>query len=259
MMRRGLVLASYGTTRQDARRRDIEPLARELCAAAPGVPFCEAYLSAPVRRMLRRKGADAPGALGDALAALADAGVERACVQPALIVAGSTLEALLAEASGWEGAFPGGIVVGEPLLSSARDLHDVARAIPRRAPCAREASRLPRVRLRLPRASPALRSCRGRRPPRGRGGSACAARRPAWATRSCRCLAWAPAPSLARAVREQFLTVSCGGRAASASHGGGRAPARAGARGPRGRASWTGCAPPTCVNTNRAVVVSSKG
>ena len=129
MMRRGLVLASYGTTRQDARRRDIEPLARELCAAAPGVPFCEAYLSAPVRRMLRRKGADAPGALGDALAALADAGVERACVQPALIVAGSTLEALLAEASGWEGAFPGGIVVGEPLLSSARDLHDVARAI----------------------------------------------------------------------------------------------------------------------------------
>lgn len=129
MTRRGLVLASYGTTRQDARRRDIEPLARDLCAAAPGTPFCEAYLSAPVRRMLRRKGVSAPGALGDALAALADAGAERACVQPALIVAGSTLDALLAEASGWEGAFPGGIAVGEPLLSSARDLRDVARAI----------------------------------------------------------------------------------------------------------------------------------
>ena len=80
MTRRGLVLASYGTTRQDARRRDIEPLARDLCAAAPGAPFCEAYLSAPVRRMLRRKGVSAPGALGDALAALADVDVVRACL-----------------------------------------------------------------------------------------------------------------------------------------------------------------------------------
>ena len=134
MTHSGLVLASYGTTLQDARRRDIEPLARELCAAVPGAPFCEAYLSAPVRRMLRRKGVSAPGALGDALAALADVDVVRACVQPALIVAGSTLDALLAEASGWEGAFPGGIAVGEPLLSSARDLHDVARAIAKAHP-----------------------------------------------------------------------------------------------------------------------------
>ena len=129
MTHRGLVLASYGTTLQDARRRDIEPLARELRAAAPGTPFCEAYLSAPVRRMLLRNGVAAPGALGAALSALADAGVERVCVQPTLIVAGSTLDALLAEASGWEGAFPGGVAVGEPLLSSARDLRDVARAI----------------------------------------------------------------------------------------------------------------------------------
>ena len=37
------MLASYGTTRQDARRRDIEPLARELFAAAPGAGKAKVY------------------------------------------------------------------------------------------------------------------------------------------------------------------------------------------------------------------------
>lgn len=129
MTRSGLVLASYGTARLEARRRDIEPLVRELREAVPGAPFCEAYLSDPVRRMLQRTGEAVPGTLGDALAALVDAGAERVCVQPALIVFGSTYRALLAEASAWEGRLPGGVAVGEPLLSSPRDVRDVAHAV----------------------------------------------------------------------------------------------------------------------------------
>ncbi|MCI2184419.1 MAG: sirohydrochlorin cobaltochelatase [Olsenella sp.] len=129
MTRSGLALASYGTAQPDARQRDIEPLVRELREAMPDGLFCEAYLSSPVRRLLERKGVAAPGTLGDALSSLLDAGAERICVQPGLIMAGSTMGALLAEASGWDGRFADGIVVGKPLLSSPGDILDVARAI----------------------------------------------------------------------------------------------------------------------------------
>ena len=129
MTRRGLVLASYGTTRPEARLRDMGPLVREMRESVPGTPFCEAYLSAPVRRSLARQGAPVPGTLEDALTSLLEEGVEQACVQPALIVAGSTMAGLSDEAAEWGERFRGGVVVGEPLLSSPRDVIGVARAI----------------------------------------------------------------------------------------------------------------------------------
>ncbi len=129
MKSRALVFASYGSSRESGRTDDIAPVATELAAAFPEVAFRESYTSRPVRQALERQGIACPAGLSEVLEGLADEGVAGVAVQPGLVVAGTSMEALLEDAHALAGRFPEGVAIGRPLLSSQEDIEEVAAAL----------------------------------------------------------------------------------------------------------------------------------
>lgn len=139
--KRGLLVASYGASRPEARMRCVEPLAEELEQA-----FCsdctedepvvrEAYTSAKVRAKLAGCGEHIL-AVDEALEELWSAGVRDVCVAVSHLVDGAAYGALRQAVETHASLFDA-IRLARPLLSSAEDCKRVAEIldgeVPRRA------------------------------------------------------------------------------------------------------------------------------
>ena len=139
--KRGLLVASYGASRPEARTRCVEPLVKELEQA-----FCsdctedepvvrEAYTSAKVRAKLAGCG-ERILAVDEALEELWSAGVRDVCVAVSHLVDGAAYGALRQAVETHASLFDA-IRLARPLLSSAEDCKRVAEIldgeVPRRA------------------------------------------------------------------------------------------------------------------------------
>lgn len=150
-----VLFASYGTSREDARRASIEPVARRLREMAFGAEtsgeslagaiagnsragdsagplFAEAYTSAKARRVLAGRGTPVPD-VSEALHELARAGARRVLVQPGHLVYGTAFAQVEQAVAECRFLFSQ-IALGKPLLASDEDLAVVAGALAKRHP-----------------------------------------------------------------------------------------------------------------------------
>ncbi len=139
--RRGLLVVSYGASRDDARLGCVEPLARRLGdawrdrvreAGGPAGPVAEAYASERARRALAGRGIDVPDVRG-ALERLRAAGAREVMVAATLLVDGRAYRAVRDAVTGKRTLFDRVALTG-PLLGDAADVRALAAALDRRYP-----------------------------------------------------------------------------------------------------------------------------
>lgn len=120
MQHTALLLVSFGTSRPDAFRREIEPTLDALRTAAGDLPVYTAFTSPTIRRIWAGRGralASLPEAFGQMLAD----GVRRVYVQPTHLIPGREYEKLCAEAEAFRPRLES-LTLGRPLLKEGADL-----------------------------------------------------------------------------------------------------------------------------------------
>lgn len=127
-----VVLASYGTTRDDARATCLDPVSDALEQAFPGWLVTRAYTSRKVRRALDARG-EHVASVTEALHVLLALGVRRVVVQSGHVVPGASFDGAGA-ALGKCGRLFDEAAVGSPLLSDGSDAFCLAEAVCERYP-----------------------------------------------------------------------------------------------------------------------------
>lgn len=123
----GILFASFGTTHDNARQRDIEPSAQAVFEAFPDAMHAQAFTSSIVRRRLAARGVEIPDT-PTALERMADAGVTEVVIQPGHLLPGKEYDKLLREAATQRERFDS-MRVGEPLLAVPDDLTEFVRIV----------------------------------------------------------------------------------------------------------------------------------
>lgn len=118
-MKRGLVVASFGTTYEAAREDAIGGIERAI-AAATGLPVARAFTSGMVRRSLAKQGVQVDTVM-EAIAALRAQACEDIGIVPTHVVAGIEYEKVLAQSEG--------LPCAKPLLYDVADYMRVAEIL----------------------------------------------------------------------------------------------------------------------------------
>lgn len=128
----GILYASFGTSHDDARARQIDAVAAALRDAFPGAVLEQAFTSGMIRRSLDGRGIHVPS-VPEALRLLADAGVDEVLVQPGHLLPGEEFDKLSREVASEAGRFAS-VEIAQPLLASTDDLRRVAGIMVARFP-----------------------------------------------------------------------------------------------------------------------------
>lgn len=123
----GIILASYGTSDDEARARGIDVLAQMFTDEIPICAFAQAFTSAKARARLDARGVHVPS-VDEALDQMAKAGVTHVVVQSGHIAVGSAFSIVRDAVEAHRDQFET-ICLGEPLLSGPDDIERVARAL----------------------------------------------------------------------------------------------------------------------------------
>lgn len=137
MAMEGLVIAGYGTSRDAARERDLDPLCRAVESAwraghPDAGPCVRAYTSVRARELLAARGTPVPDVAG-ALERLLAAGACRATVAVTHLVEGASYRGVVHAVKDKSPLFDE-VRLAAPLLASASDAHVLAAAIDRHVP-----------------------------------------------------------------------------------------------------------------------------
>lgn len=124
---RAIIIASFGTSCDDARERAITAVERAVREAFPDLTCRGAFTSGMIRRKLAARGITIPG-VTEALADLRDEGVRRVLVLPTHLIYGEEYDKLHGEAHAMCGAFDS-VTVAKPLLANYDDVHAVLAEI----------------------------------------------------------------------------------------------------------------------------------
>lgn len=126
-MTRGLLVASFGTTHQNAYERNVLPVERALAAAFPDAITVRAYTSFMVRRALAKRGVEVDG-VQEALDRLADRGCTDVLVVSTHLLPGDEYSKLVHLAHQRAGCFER-LSFSRPLLSDHTDYQAVLRIL----------------------------------------------------------------------------------------------------------------------------------
>ncbi len=129
---KGILFASFGTTYADAKKRQIDRVARRIQEEFPHCEVVQAYTSGMVRRILEQRGILIPDVV-EALTSLAQRGVTHVVVQPGHLLPGEEYEKLNTLAQSCRSLFQG-MTIGQPLLDSTRSLFQIAKALHKEHP-----------------------------------------------------------------------------------------------------------------------------
>jgi sirohydrochlorin cobaltochelatase len=129
-MKKGIIVASFGTTHQDTRERTIDVIENEIRKEFPDFSVIRAFTSGVVIRRLRdNHGIDVFG-LEEAMGQLASQGVTDIYIQPLHIIAGIEFEKVLRAARDFMKNTGNVIVrVGTPLMCEDRDFRNVVKIL----------------------------------------------------------------------------------------------------------------------------------
>lgn len=123
-MNTALLAASFGTTHLDTLEKTICAAESDIAAAFPGIPCYRAFTSGIVRRRLASQHGMAVDSVAEAFSRMAADGIERAIVQPTLLIPGEEYDRLRSEVLASAGEIA--VSFGRPLLWDDGDLRWIA-------------------------------------------------------------------------------------------------------------------------------------
>lgn len=117
---KGILLVSFGSTHERARKEEIDAVAERMQAAFPDALLVQAYTSGMIRRALAKRGVEVPS-VSDALDEMLAQGVTDLLVQPTHIMPGDEHGRMLDAVKEKQGLFAR-VCVGDPLLATDADV-----------------------------------------------------------------------------------------------------------------------------------------
>ncbi len=120
MKKKAILVASFGTSYDDARQQNIAPLEERIRKAYPEFLVVRAFTSNFIIKALAKRGIEIP-TVQQALDQLAQDGVEEVYIQPTHIIPGEEFEKVTGAASQAQGKFRR-LRVGQPLLATTQDM-----------------------------------------------------------------------------------------------------------------------------------------
>lgn len=126
-MKKAVLVASFGTSYEESRRRDIGAVEAAVGAAFPGWEVRRAFTSGMIVRSLRAKGIWID-TVGEALERLADEGVKELVVQPTHVMPGREYDGMMEAVERQRGRFEA-VRCGAPLLWEERDYRGAAKIL----------------------------------------------------------------------------------------------------------------------------------
>lgn len=123
-----LLVTSFGTTKEEARRKSITAVETALARAFPSFALRVAYTSHHVVNHSKAQDAEAIPYIADALTSLAEDGFEKVVIQPLHLIAGHEYEKILRAKQVSASRFKH-LIVGKPLMTRGEDYHRLARAL----------------------------------------------------------------------------------------------------------------------------------
>lgn len=124
-MKQAVVLVSFGTSVEEARRRDIAPVEQAL-GDCTRLPCRRAYTSPSIRRILARRGVQVQS-LAEVLDVLAGE-AEEVFIQPTHLLYGNEYDGMKRIVEQKQNLF-GRIHLGKPLLANAEDIQALAKIV----------------------------------------------------------------------------------------------------------------------------------
>ena len=120
----GILAVSFGTSYEDSCLHTIGALEEDFTRVFPHMPVKRAFTSTIIMRIWKERGVEIPDTM-QALAQMAEEGIEEVLIQPTHLLAGEEYEKLCAQAEGFRGRFRR-MEIGVPLLNDEEDLQSVA-------------------------------------------------------------------------------------------------------------------------------------
>ncbi len=130
--KKALLVVSFGTTHKETRENTIEAIENHLAARFPDRILYRGWTSRMIVRIMRNKYGESIDTVEDALNRMKNHGVEDVLVQPTYIMEGAESDRTKELLKGRAGDFSK-VSLGKPLLSSNRDLEELAEALGQRA------------------------------------------------------------------------------------------------------------------------------
>ena len=127
MVKKGILLVSFGTAAAEAWEKTLGLLAGEVRESFPDVPVYEAITSPTIRRMWAKRGwnmPDVPGALEEMVAH----GIEAVTVLPTFLIAGMEYQRLVLDCGRRAERFSS-FLLAPPLLDRPQELVRVAKIL----------------------------------------------------------------------------------------------------------------------------------
>lgn len=129
-MKKGIIIASFGTTYNETRIKCIEAIENRIMEEFSDSIVIRAFTSGTVISKLKKRDNYHVNTLTEALAKLKQLGIKDSCIQPLLIIEGAEYEKIIRGARDFIKENPDcNIVIGKPLLSSDLDYERVVEGL----------------------------------------------------------------------------------------------------------------------------------
>ena len=129
-MKKGILVASFGTTFREAREKSITPIEQMIASAYPEYKLYRAFTSGIVRGRILEKEGIVIHSVSQALKHMQADGVEEALIQPTHIIPGVEYDKILSAAEAFQNSFSN-IRIGKPLLWEKEDFTKMAAILNR--------------------------------------------------------------------------------------------------------------------------------
>ena len=127
-MKKALLVVSFGTSIPATRERTITALEYALASAFPDRTFYRAWTSGMIRKKIKERDNTVIFSVDEALDQMEKDGITDLLVQPTHLVAGEEYERIMNRICANQNRFQS-VSLGEPLISSFRDVYHVARIL----------------------------------------------------------------------------------------------------------------------------------
>lgn len=124
-MKKGILVASFGTTFREAREKSIAAIEQTISSAYPEYAFYRAFTSGIVRRRILEKEGTAIDSVSQALEHMKKAGIEEVWIQPTHMIPGEEYNKVKSTVDDLSGSFHD-IHMGKPLLGEPLDFTKMA-------------------------------------------------------------------------------------------------------------------------------------
>lgn len=137
MMKKAILVVSFGTSYEETRKKTIDVIDNEIKAEFQEYDIYNAYTSKMILKVIKERDSLHVNNVTEAMEEMLENGIEEVIVQPTLILNGIEYDLMVDDVKAFENKF-NKIKIGTPLLTTTKDSFDVIKAFEKKSPKIKE-------------------------------------------------------------------------------------------------------------------------